>query len=248
MLGGGDSLTVQFKPADVLVNCPAGLAKMTLQAQLNPGEVIQLQPNSAASKWVDVAALVLEQDLDACNEAGELVCEEFTEAMEELRARDPSKGISIRWILAVTEDGSEIQLALQALPCSAACIKSNLLLQEDNVASLVLERVPVAFFGFDGTTVAGPVPVLFSNNPEETATWVRSNQEAVFTVLQLLYARLGTVEALSPELAAEYVKQPRPGNITRPLTRNWTQTTPPDPKRPRQEADPLTSTGDMPGS
>jgi hypothetical protein len=221
---------------------------MTLQAQINPGEVIQLQQNSAASKWADVAALVLEQDLDASNEAGELVCEEFTEAMEELRARDPSKGINIRWILAVTEDGSEIQLVLQALPCSAASLKSSPLLQEDNVAAIVLERVPVAFYGFDGAVAVGPVPVLFSNNPEDTATWVRSNLEATFGVLQMLYSRLGTVEALDLEQAASYVKQPRPGNITRPLVRSWTQTTPPDPKRPRNEADLLTSTGDMPGS
>jgi hypothetical protein len=249
VLGGGEMITIRFQPSDVMVDCPPSLAKMTLQAQLSPGEVIQLQANSVASKWADVAALVLEQDMDACNEAGELACEEFTDAMEELKARDPSKGICIRWILAASEDGSEVNLVLQALPCSASSIKASPILQEDNVAAVILDTLPMAFYGFDGTTAVGPVPVLFSNNPEETAVWARNNLEATFRALQILNAKLATVEALNAGQAAEYVKQPRPGVSTKPLVRDWSSATPPDPKRARcGAADFMSSAGEMPGS
>jgi hypothetical protein len=248
VLTGGEAITVRFKPADILLDCPAALEKMTLQAQLNPAEVVQLQPNSVASKWADVAALVMEQDMDASNEAGDLVCEEFTDIMEAMRVQDPAKGISIRWMLAGAEDSSELFLILQALPCSAAGIRSSPVLQEDQVAALVLLKLPVAYNAFDGHVATGPVPVLFSNSPEETASTIRVSVESTFKACQLLFTRLITPEVLDKTQAAEYVLQPRVSISTRPLVRQWSQAAPPDPKKARTEAaDILLSTGDTSG-
>jgi hypothetical protein len=249
VLTGGDTITIRFKPAEVLTDCPPALEKMTLLAQLNPAEVVQLQPNSVASKWADVAALVMEQDMDACNEAGELVCEEFTDAMEAMRVSHPAKGISIRWILAAAEDSSELYLVLQALPCSAAGIKSSPVLQEDNVAAMELFRMAVAYNAFDGGIAAGPVPVFFSNAPEETANMVRVSVESTFKACQLLFTRLNTVEVLDKDQAADYVQHPRGAISTKPLVRTWSSAAPPDPKKARTEAaELLASTGDTAGS
>jgi hypothetical protein len=249
VLTGGETITIRFRPADVLTDCPPSLEKMTLHAQLNPAEVVQMQPNSVASKWADVAALVMEQDMDASNEAGELVCEEFTDAMEALRVSNPSKGISLCWLLAPAEDSTDLYLVLQALPCSAAGIKGSPVFQEDNVAAVELYRMAVAYQAFDGQVAAGPVPILFSNAPEETANLIRVSVESTFKACQLLFTRLNTVEALDKDQAAEYVLHPRAAISTKPLVRTWSAAAPPDPKKARTDAaELLASTGDTAGS
>jgi hypothetical protein len=240
--------TIKFKAADIIADCDPKLASMTLQAQLNPGEVVQLQQNSTASTWADVAALVMEQDMDACNEAGELACEEFSDLMEEMRGKEPTKGISIRWILVAPEEGDSVMLQLQALPCTAAGIKASPVFAEDNAAAIVLLQLPVSYQAFESGSAKGPIPILFSNIPEETAGLIRGNTEAIFKACQSLYSRIIFPEALNKAQAADYVKHPRPGNVSRPLLKSWVLPVHSDQKRPRLEVtDPMAPTGDIAG-
>jgi uncharacterized membrane protein len=65
-------------------------------------------------------------------------------------------------------DGDKPVLQLQALPVGGGHIKGDPSYSKDNLAVVVLASYPVTMEGFDGDLAAGPVPILFSNKPEET--------------------------------------------------------------------------------
>jgi hypothetical protein len=227
-------LQVKFRPGDVLADCPEALNKLTLWAQFTIGLQAQVQANATASKWADVASLVLEQDMDATYDSGELACEEFSELMEEIKKTDPVKGISIRWMVAVAPDSTAVELQLQALPVTGAGIKANPALMEDTAATIILDRQPLVYTAFNTKYSDGPVPIMFSNNPEETAQIIKEQPEAAHRACQLLYSRLLRTQALTQQQAAEYVKQPRPGVYTTPLVdqgRERAASMPPEPKK-----------------
>jgi hypothetical protein len=78
--------------------------------------------------------------------------------------------LSWRWCIAAAVDGDKPVLQLQALPVGGGHIKGDPSYNKDNLAVVVLASYPVTMEGFDGDLAAGPVPVLFSNKPEETMT------------------------------------------------------------------------------
>jgi len=56
---------------------------------------------------------------------------------------------------------------LQALPLPEGSVSSKPLLRADNVAVVLLWEQRIECPVFDGNRIRGPVPVLFSDNPEE---------------------------------------------------------------------------------
>ena len=122
-----------------VIDIPA-LAGLEIVGEFQPGLQVTMQPNSAASKWVDIYDLVMAQDLDIMSEKGELACDTFTKAIEEARIKEPSTGISWRWMLAAKDDDKSLELQLQALPCGEATIKAFPVLRRDNVPAIILAR------------------------------------------------------------------------------------------------------------
>jgi hypothetical protein len=236
-------LEVRFRPADVLPYDADIFSALELHGQFQLGAHVAMQPNSAASKWHDVYELVQAQDMDAVTRTGELANDDFINAMDDLKAEHPSAGISIRWMVAVADGGAALEIQLQALPCSLATVQTHPILRQDNVATIVLARQPVICPCYDGVRIAGPVPVIFSAVPAETAAALSSNLEAYFSACQSLYTRLLATEVLPLEHALEYVNQPREGRGARPFLRQWTEPAPgPRAKRQRQlPADPISS-------
>jgi hypothetical protein len=212
---------------------------MELHGQFQIGSQVVMLPNSAASKWFDVYEMVQAQDMDATTLTGELASEDFIDAIDDLKAEHPSAGISIRWMVAVADGGAALELQLQALPCSLATVQTHPTLRQDNIASIVLSRQPVICPCFDGIRIAGPVPVIFSSEPAETAAALRADLKAYFSACQSLYTRLLATEVLPLEHALSYVAQPREGRGARPFLRQWTELeAAPKPKKQRQATQP----------
>jgi hypothetical protein len=74
---------------------------------------------------------------------------------------------SYRWAVGATAEG-DLQLQLQVIPLPAKVVKATSLLCEDNMAAAVPRAWPIAGPTFRGAGgLAGPIPILFSTEPEE---------------------------------------------------------------------------------
>jgi hypothetical protein len=70
---------------------------------------------------------------------------------------------------AVADNGLSLELQLQALPCNPANLGTSPILRQDNGAMIVLAKFGIQAISFNGRECAGPIPVMFSSDPEETA-------------------------------------------------------------------------------
>jgi hypothetical protein len=89
--------------------------------------------------------------------------------LKELQKGGPDKvnSSSYRWAVGALQDG-QMEFQLQVIPLPAKDVKSRPLLSADNVAVSVLKswRIKGPVFNRQAG-LKGPVPVLFSTNPDE---------------------------------------------------------------------------------
>jgi len=107
-------------------------------------------------------------------------------------------GISLRWMLGTLEDSTEVLLIAQALPCSRGVIDANPTLEEDHTRGIMVGKYAVAYAKFDDELASGPVPTLFSTDPE--AAQANLTPQAAFKCLQALVARLLTRRELTRQV------------------------------------------------
>jgi hypothetical protein len=86
--------------------------------QFQPGGQIIMQPNSTATGWVDFRELVAAQDIDIYDQEGKLAAEDLLAAMDQHRAGRAPLGAAWRWMVAVADNGLNLELQLQALPAA----------------------------------------------------------------------------------------------------------------------------------
>ena len=67
---------------------------------------------------------------------------------------------------------------------------------------------------------AGPVPIVFSENPAVTNKAMKASPEIAHAVCQIFHGRLLNVEELTLELAKEFLKEPREGRSCKPFYRH----------------------------
>jgi hypothetical protein len=68
---------------------------------------------------------------------------------------------------------------LQGLLLPARFLSGDVLLRADNVATVLLASVPLRADLFDGTTHAGPVPLLFASKKEEALECISKHPETM---------------------------------------------------------------------
>jgi hypothetical protein len=165
VLAGTEDLVVKLPVISFIPH--KAMEEFYVVSQFQPGAQIIVQPNSAASTWVDFCDLVAAQDVEVHDEAGELASEYFLNAMDRNKSGRNPLGASWRWMIAVADNGQTLELQLQALPCSAATLGAYPVLRQDNVATTVLAKFAIQATYFNGRECAGQVPTMFSNDPEE---------------------------------------------------------------------------------
>jgi hypothetical protein len=166
-LTGTEDVSIRLAVTDFIPH--RAMEPFTVVGQFHPGEQIQMLPNSTTSGWVDFRELVAAQDVDVYDEQGELASEALLTAMDQHRSGKATLGASWRWMTAVADNGLNLELQLQALPCSPANLAASPVLRQDNVATIVLAKLGIQACYFNGKECAGPVPTMFATSPEEAA-------------------------------------------------------------------------------
>ncbi len=126
-----------------------------------------MQPNSTATSWIDFRELVASQDVDINDQSRELAAEELLAAMDQHRSGKATLAASWRWMTAIADNGLNLELQLQALHCSPAGLAASPILRQDNVATIALAKFGIQACYFTWKECAGPIPTLFSTDPEE---------------------------------------------------------------------------------
>jgi hypothetical protein len=133
--------------------------------------------------------------------------------------------------LAASEDTKSICLELQALPVNGATLKSNQDFAKDNLAVIVLKRFEVEADTFDGGCCAGPVPVFFSTDPEDTRNKLKASLKLAHQLCQAIATRFLSTETLTAAEARDLQGAPKEGKATSPFARALRETTLPIQKK-----------------
>ena len=96
-------------------------------------------------------------------------------------AKTPN-GAAFRWAVGAAPNGF-LELQLQSLPLPAALVNGKPMLRQDDIAVVVIK----AFDKIGG--LAGPVPVLFTAQPEELRTKIERDPDSFFAELNKFMAR-----------------------------------------------------------
>jgi hypothetical protein len=139
-----------------------------LRLEARGGEV-DLRVNTTASAYMDVATLAASGTLTAyVGTNTEDKTADFSRLLGEAKEDDPNAGISIRWTVRAA-GAAKIKLVLEALPAPAKQLRRDGRLTEDTTPGIQIKTWPL-----DGpmasSGLSGPIPVLFSSQPEETKT------------------------------------------------------------------------------
>jgi hypothetical protein len=119
------------------------------------------------------------------------------------------------------------------LPINGATLKSNQGFAKDNLAVVVLKRFKVEADTFDGGCCAGPVPVFFSANPEDTHSKLKASLKLAHQLCQAIATRFLNTEALSAAEAKDLQGAPREGKASSPFARALREVIPQSQKKQR---------------
>lgn len=164
---GSEGFSVRFPLAKIMHDLPPGLAD--LQAELSASLADITPPaNTTTTAWEDAEDLYKKRALLLSTPQGNPAPE--AQFFEYLRSPSSDKsciGASLRWAVAGTRGSAGIQAELQSLPTQARFLsKPNL--KADNSVSVLVVAFKLNADLFDGTSHAGPVPLIFS--PDRAST------------------------------------------------------------------------------
>ena len=103
-------------------------------------------------------------------------------------AKTPN-GAAFRWAVGAAPNGF-LELQLQSLPLPAALVNGKPMLRQDDIAVVVIKAWQIQNEAFDKIGgLAGPVPVLFTAQPEELRTKIERDPDSFFAELNKFMAR-----------------------------------------------------------
>ena len=91
-------------------------------------------------------------------------------------------------MLGTIEDSTDVLLIAQSLPSNLGVIAANPTLEEDHTRGIMVAKHAVQYTRFDDEVALGPVPTMFSTDPEASLT--NLTPQAAFKCLQALVSRL----------------------------------------------------------
>jgi hypothetical protein len=113
----------------------------------------------------------------------------FIKQLKKEAGKKQKNGAALRWAIAATKD-RRLELQLHALPAPAATVNSKLLLQADDAPVIIAASWGLSSSFFDGQNgLTGPVPVLFTPQPEELRSKIKAEQDDFFSELNAFMGR-----------------------------------------------------------
>jgi len=240
VLGGADLVLVEVNAAKFL---PLEVASnYMLRIQRWPRD-IDINANSTCSDWFDLQAAMAEGSIDVCKSDGSPDVHNIFIRNLHQETSWGAIGEAFRWAIAVSANNT-LELQFQSLPLPEPYVSTKPLLTGDNIAVVVLGKWPISCPLFDGEYLWGPVPVLFTEQPEELRRAIDADPEAFIPELNKLSAKFLRFERLRISEAKAYAKKPKKGKGDTPFTATpIPRPTPPPEKRPRRDAGPILNTG-----
>ena len=180
ILGGCEPVKLDIPAQNVLIM--GGVAAYRLIMERWPRD-IRLNVNSMTSNWFDLEDSITEKTIKVTlASGGDNTRNTLRKQLKKESTKTPN-GAAFRWAVTVTNSG-RLALQLQSLPLPVATIASKPLLLQDDVAVNAVQSWPISAELFDGENgLSGPVPVLFSDQPEELRTKISDNEDGFFAQL-----------------------------------------------------------------
>lgn len=204
-LFGSEGFSVKFPLAKVMADLPPDLKE--IQAELvHTLDDITPPANMTTTVWEDAEDLYKKRVLILSTADGGAAPEATLLAY--LRAPSSDKsclGASFRWAVAGTA-GHKLQLELQSLPTQARFLtKPNL--KADNCVSVLVAKFAVNADLFDGTSHAGPVPLVFTPDRDATAAALAEFSATLHDDISAVNNHFLTMEHLSMQDAVAYLQK-----------------------------------------
>jgi len=166
LVTSGDSdLKHTFRASDVTE--VERVAHYHLSVEIRPDE-LQFKPNSTVTKWENldelVAGDVIRASLDDVRDADD----EFRAAWSAAKEDGERAAVAVRWSIQ-GHQARGLELALQALPCTAREARSDARLANQGSRTIELARWTLnTVMRTEGPNI-GPVPILFADDPAAAA-------------------------------------------------------------------------------
>jgi len=181
--------------ANVHINLPVssflqlgGACNYRLVWEQQPKNII-INVNSTTSDWMDFEDLVAKEIVTIELAGGGNDTEKTLLKQLSRETRKTPAGASLRWAVGAAPNGF-LELQLQALPVPAAVVMAKPILRQDDIAVIMLKSWPITAECFDGNGhLGGPIPVIFTEQPEEMRTYLEENPDSYIPEFNKLMSR-----------------------------------------------------------
>jgi hypothetical protein len=204
-LFGAEGLTAKFPLSKIVHNLPSLLSDLTAEAHYMLEDVIP-PPNTTTTPWDDAEDLYKKRALLLFYPNGEPASEADLLTFFRIQTSDKScRGASLRWAVAAV-NASEVILELQSLPTNARYLtKPNL--KADNTVSVLVSTFKLNADLFDGESISGPVPLIFTPDREATLAAFAANPDTLHADMSAVNERFLQMEHLTLDEAVAYLQK-----------------------------------------
>jgi len=204
-LFGAEGLTARFPLSKVVHNLPSLLADLTAEAHYMLEDVIP-PPNVTTTAWEDAEDLYKRRALLLFQPNGDPASEADLLKFFRIQTSDKScRGASMRWAVAAV-NASEIILEYQSLPTNARYLtKPNL--KAENTVSVLVSTFKLNADMFDGDSIAGPVPLIFTPDRDATVAAFAANPDNLHADISAINERFLQMEHLTLDEAVAYLQK-----------------------------------------
>jgi hypothetical protein len=198
--------SVRFPLKQVMHNLPATLADVQAELVSSLDEITP-PPNSTATVWDDAEDKYKKRSLILTKSDGTAFPEgDFLSYLRSPSSDKSCLGASFRWAVAGCPASAGMQLELQSLPCQARFLsKPNL--RGDNAVSVLIRAFTLNADLFDGSSHAGPVPLLFSPDITATTAALAADPYIIHDDLVLIFNHFIHMEHLTLTDAVAYLQR-----------------------------------------
>jgi hypothetical protein len=165
---------------------------------------IQILMDRTSTAFTDIQAALQDRSMEIVNSDGvPIAAEHFRKKLCSEGHERNAVGACIRWAVAVV-DGATV-LELQGLPSPVKFLKPHN--HSDNIPTIRLSHVPLAMDMGDGHPYQGPLPILFSSDPDAAAAAIQVDHNATRAEIHKVIGRLLYMEHVNLTQAREYLKK-----------------------------------------
>jgi len=187
MILNGTEMVLASVPASAVVQM-GGSGGYKLTFERRPKDIV-LNLNSLCSDWEDLAEEIARGSVLVELTGGGLDTERTMLKRLQKESRKTANGAAFRWAVGAAPNGF-IELQLQFLPAPANVVQARPILRQDNIAVVVAKVWQIFGEAFDGHGhLGGPVPTLFTEQPEELRSKLEEEPQSFLPELNKLASR-----------------------------------------------------------